>query len=125
MPTKIELEVLQVEEEWLKAHLEVDIQALDGLMHEDYQQIKPNGEVWGKREALASFQGGERYWDEAESDQIEVRIYGQTAIVTGRWKARGVNHGEIFDYAARYVSVWVKASGKWMMVSDQSTEIQE
>ncbi|MCH7663227.1 MAG: nuclear transport factor 2 family protein [Chloroflexi bacterium] len=54
---------------------------------------------------------------------LNINVYGQTAVVVGRWRAKGVNEGVPFDYAARYVSVWVKNAGAWRIVSDQSTEI--
>jgi ketosteroid isomerase-like protein len=74
----------------------------------------------GKEELLASFRSGERGWEEALSDEHDVRIYGDTAVVTGRWRARGANAGQPFDYAARYVSVWVEQDGEGRMVSDHS-----
>ena len=52
-----------------------------------------------------------------------VRVYGNTAVVVGRWRARGENAGRSFDYQARFVSVWVRRDGEWRMVSDQSTPI--
>ncbi len=76
-----------------------------------------------KGQVLASFRSGERYWSKAHSDEHHVSIYGDTAVVIGRWWARGVNAGQPFDYAARYVSVWVRHDGGWRMVSDQSTPI--
>ena len=59
----------------------------------------------------------------AHSDEHDVCVYGNAAVVVGRWRARGVNAGEPFDYAARYVSVWVKSDGGWRMASDQLTPI--
>ena len=116
-------EVLAAEEEWTQAHLKTDAEALDRLMHPDYTIIKPNGEVWDKKKALASYVPGKRDWTEAGSSGHLVRIYGNTAIVIGVWRARGVNNGEAFDYSARYTSLWVKCGGRLMMVSDQSTDI--
>jgi len=52
-----------------------------------------------------------------------VRVYGDVAVVVGRWRARGTNAGRAFDYAARYGAVWVRHEGEWRMVSDQSTPI--
>jgi ketosteroid isomerase-like protein len=64
---------------------------------------------WGKEQALASIRSGERGWEEVHnSDEYDVRIYGDTAVVVGRWRARGANAGQPFDYAAHYVSVWVE-----------------
>jgi ketosteroid isomerase-like protein len=116
-------EVMAAEEAWTMAHLETDIKALDRLMHRDYMIIKPDGSVWDRETALASYVPGKRNWTEAGSSDHIVRIYGNTAVVIGVWKAKGVNNGEAFDYSARYVSVWVKEDNRVQMVSDQSTEI--
>jgi hypothetical protein len=45
-------------------------------------------------------------------------------LVIGRWNARGINNGERFDYAARFLSVYVKRGGEWKMVTEQATEIK-
>jgi ketosteroid isomerase-like protein len=116
-------EVIRAEQEWLRAHLECDVDVLGRLMAEEYSLIGQKGEVLKKEQILATFRAGERHWDRAESDQLEVRVYGEVAVVTGRWTAKGATAGLPFDYAARYVSVWVKRDGRWQMVSDQSTPI--
>ena len=96
---------------------------IDELMADDYQIIQPGGVVQGKAETLASLRSDQRHWEIAESDQHDVRVYGDTAVVIGRWRGRGINHGQPFDYAARYLCVWVKRAGRWQMVADQSTEL--
>lgn len=116
-------EVLAAEEAWTQAHLETDIETLDQLMHRDYTIIKPDGAVWDKKTALASYKPGKRDWTEAGSSDHQVRIYGNNAVVIGVWRAKGVNNGEAFDYSARYTSVGVKEDNRVQMVSDQSTEI--
>jgi ketosteroid isomerase-like protein len=116
-------QVLVAEREWLLAHLHLDIPALERLMDPDYLQIGAGGDVLDKEQVLASFRSGERHWDEAHSDEHHVRVYGNTAVVVGRWQARGENAAQHFDYQARYVSVWVCRDGEWRMVSDQSTPI--
>jgi ketosteroid isomerase-like protein len=116
-------QVLVAEREWLLAHLHLDVPALERLMDPDYLQIGAGGDALDKERVLASFRSGERHWDEAHSDEHHVRIYGNTAVVVGRWRARGENAGRPFDYQARFVSVWVRRDGEWRMVSDQSTPI--
>ena len=116
-------QVLVAEREWLLAHLHLDIPALERLMDSDYLQIDAGGAALGKEQTLASFRSGERHWDEAHSDEHHVRVYGNTAVVVGRWRARGENAARPFDYHARYVSAWVLRAGEWRMVSDQSTPI--
>ena len=122
-PSAAAEEVLRAEREWLSAHLRLDVAALDQLMAPDYVQIDGGGRLVGKEEVLASFRSGGRSWTEAHSDEHTVRVYGDTAMVVGRWRARGTNAGQDFDYAARYVAVWARHDGRWRMVSDQSTPI--
>lgn len=116
-------EVLAVEREWTEAHLQGEVATLERLMAEDYLKIQPNGSVAGKAEVLATYQPELRSWEYAQGDEYEVRLYGETAVVIGRWTARGVNHGQRFDYAARFLSVYVKRDGRWQMVAEQSTDI--
>jgi ketosteroid isomerase-like protein len=115
-------QVLRAEREWVLAHLRLDVRALDRLMAPEYAQIDDRGRVVSKERVLASLGSGGRGWEEARSDEHDVRVYGNTAVV-GRWRARGTNSGRYFDYEARYVSVWVERGGGWRMVSDQATPI--
>ena len=116
-------EVLEAEEKWAQAHLETDVDIISELMHPDYIIVKPDGKIWNRENALASYTPGLRQWYEAKSYDHIVNVYGDTAMVVGIWRATGVNNGEHFDYSARYTSLWVKECGKLRIVSDQSTEI--
>jgi ketosteroid isomerase-like protein len=123
--TEVIAEVIQAEQRWAAAYRTLDLATLDALMADEYTIIQPGGQLVGKVETLVSLASGQRGWDCAESDQHAVRIYGDTAVVIGRWRARGLNHGVTFDYAARYLGVWVKRAGRWQMVADQSTDLTE
>jgi ketosteroid isomerase-like protein len=116
-------EVLIAERAWLEAHLRLDLLTLERLMADEFTQVAANGVLLGKSDALASLASGERKWDLAESDEYRVQIYGSAALVYGRWRAKGVNSGHHFDYAARYVAVWIRRDDRWQLVSDQSTPI--
>lgn len=76
-----------------------------------------------KDQVLASYRSGERQWDSAEVDQLETRVAGDTGIVVGRWRARGTNRGQRFDYAARFLSVWVRTGDGWRNLAYQSVEV--
>lgn len=116
-------EVLAVEYAWTEAHLRGDIKTLEAIMAFDYLKIQSDGSLSDKKTTLASYQPDRRAWDVAHGDEYDVRIYGDTAIVVGRWTARGNNDGQPFDYAARFLSIYVRRDGRWQMVAEQSTEI--
>jgi ketosteroid isomerase-like protein len=117
-------EVLTVERAWTEAHLRGDVQTLESIMAFDYVKIQPDGSLSDKSTTLASYQPDRRNWDVAQGDEYDVRVYGDTALVIGRWSARGNNNGQPFDYAARFLSVYVRREGRWQMVAEQSTEIK-
>ena len=96
---------------------------LERLMADEYTQVGPRGQLLAKGEVLASFRSGQRRWEYADSDQYQVHLYGRVAVVHGRWRAKGTNSGNPFDYVARYVAVWVYRQDRWQIVSDQSTSI--
>ncbi len=117
-------EVLAVEQAWTEAHLRSDIATIEKLMVDDYVRINSDGSVTDKATTLATYQPDVRTWEFTRSDEHDVRIYGDTALVIGRWTARGENNGVRFDYAARFLSVYVQRNGQWQMVAEQSTELR-
>ena len=116
-------EVIAVEKAWVEAHRQLNPDTLASIMSHNYTQISDSGEVLGRADVLPTYQTDQRHWEIAEADQYQVRIYGDTAVVIGRWRGKGVNHGQPFDYQARFMAIYAKESGRWQLVADQSTPI--
>jgi len=117
------LAVAQAERALAEAHLSLDLGVFDQLLHKDYIIIQPGGGAENRAGTLASFRKGTRHWDKASVDQLDIRLFDGTAVVTGRWTASGRNGAASFDYQARFLSVWVREDGRWQNVAYQSTEI--
>jgi hypothetical protein len=61
-----------------------------------------------------------------EVDDIAVRIYGDTAVVTGRSTPKGTNaKGEPIRGQYRFLRVWVKQHSQWQVVGFEGTRIAE
>ena len=120
-----EKQLLNCERELAEAHLNLDLEVFERLLHPDYVVIQPGGVMEGKDETLTSLRAGGRFWEIAHSDDMVVRQYGNTAVVTGHWRGKGVNNGEPYDYSARFLSVWVKEAGVWRNLAAQSTTMDE
>jgi ketosteroid isomerase-like protein len=59
-------------------------------------------------------------------DDVAVRIYGDTAVVTGRSTPKGRNaKGEPIRGQYRFLRVWVKQQGRWQVVAFEGTRIAE
>ena len=124
MSTEAIQAVIDGERQLAAAHLTLDLQIIDELLHPDYVIVQPGGQIESKQDVLASYQTGDRAWYSAQVDDLDVRVYGDTAMVVGHWQASGRNGTEHFDYAARFLSVWVNESGRWQNVGYQATEIE-
>jgi len=117
--------VIAAEQQLAAAHVTLDLDQIDRRLHPDYIIIQPGGRTESKEEVLTSYRSGNRRWDHAHSDQLNVRLYGDTAVVVGRWTAAGQNGEEPFDYSARFLAVWVYTEGRWQNVASQSTTLAE
>lgn len=114
-------QVMTIEGEWTEAQLRGKVETPARLMADDFLKIESDGSVSDRAMTPAKYIPGVRSWEKAQGDEYNVRVYGDTALVIGRWTARGMSHGTRFDYTARFLSVYVKRAGQWQMVAEQST----
>jgi ketosteroid isomerase-like protein len=116
----IEEQIRQVERAWVQAHRDLDLQAIESILDDEYSQLKADGTLIGKQDLLESYASGERYWEIAESNPIRIQIMGETALLFGRWRGKGVNSGEAFDYYAYFLAVYCKRADGWKLAADAS-----
>ena len=120
-----ESEIIHAERLLAKAHQTMDLDVIESLLHNDYIVVQPGGELESKEDILRSFKSGKRYWDKAEVNELEVKIYGPIARVIGIWSASGMNNEEHFNYQARFISIWLREDNKWQNISYSSSEIKD
>ena len=124
LESKLIAEVLEVESLWVAAHRNLDLETLRDILSDDYRQIQSDGTVIGKEELLNSYRSGFRWWEIAISDEYEVRLLGNVALLIGRWRGVGENNGEKFDYSARFLAVYQLEDGEWKLISDVSVPLE-
>jgi len=114
-------EIIETEKRWVEAHQTLNIEDIEDILDIDYKRIE-NNNIVNKAEVLASYQSGQRYWDIAEGSDYTINLHDNFATVVGLWRGKGVNHGEHFDYSARFLAVYVKRSTGWKLYRDESFE---
>ncbi len=113
-----------LEEERNQAILKGDVAALDRMTSDDYTFITLRGELRTKAEILKDFRSGSiKYQSRAISD-LNIRVYGNSVVVTGRAIQKGMENGK--DYSGDYwfTRVYVNQDGRWRTVALQTTLIQ-
>jgi|SRR5215216_280911 len=124
IPTEsTEDEIRRVEMEWGDAFERRDMETLDRLMADDYILTDPLGNVRTKAESLAAIQRNEVLFESTNSDNVNVRINGDTAVVTGRSTFRGRYKGWSMAGQYQYTDVLVKRNGSWQAVGSHITAV--
>lgn len=119
---KVEQELMQLERDWCNASLKNDIAWFTRVFSEDITLISPAGKNT-KTQAIADAKA-EKYTS-CELDQMQVRLYGETAVVTGRTRIAGTDaKGKpITDTESLWTDTFVRRAGGWQCVATQSTPV--
>lgn len=108
--------VAQVEQDWLAALRDDDRAALGRILADDFTDITVHGEVRHKAAAVAHRTAPGT--DQRVHD-LQVRVYGDTAVATGTNTVHSRAQGWSVDVA--FTDVFVRRHGHWQAVSAQET----
>ncbi|HUE83921.1 MAG TPA: nuclear transport factor 2 family protein [Pyrinomonadaceae bacterium] len=115
--------IKQLEEELRVAVLKRDTKAYAQLVADDYLFTTHNAIVRTKAQMLEGYTSGAIKYESLKFDDIKVRVYGDTAVVTGRSTSKGADQGQDFSGVFRYTRVYVKRPSGWQLVATQATRI--
>src|SRR4051812_2867621 len=88
---------------------------------DDYLLILGNATTYTKGEYMRQLTSRELIWETASGQEQRVRIYGDTAVVTGRFSGKGRLNGKPFTTDERFTSIWIiKRNGRWNGVSEHT-----
>jgi len=116
-------EIKKIEQERNEALLKHDTATLDRMTSNDYTFINQRGELRTKAEILRGFKSGSFNYDAREISDLEVRVYGDAAVVTGRARQKGTENSKDYSGENRFTRVYVKENGHWVSVALQVTLI--
>ncbi len=100
-----------------------DIPALSNILSDDLTYTHSNGVFDSKAELLNKLQSGALKYEVFEPEEITVRVYGNTAVLTGIAHGKSWANGTLNTFRLRYTDMYVLAEGSWRMVVWQSTRI--
>ncbi len=110
-------ELGRLEAEWNAAHVRADATALERIFAEDLVVVVPGMRVMTKADSLGMFTSGRMKFERYETSETEIRIYADTAIVTGRLRRARVITGVSAEDDWRFTKVYLRRDGRWQVVS--------
>ena len=124
-PARDERELTQLVKELKEAVVKADVAVLERVLHGDYVHHGPRGMVENRAQYLENRKARRVDFESLVPDEIKVRVYGDTAIVTGRSTAKGKDQYGKMDEQRRWTHVLVRRDGRWQFVHYQGTPISQ
>ncbi len=97
--------------------------SLEKILDEKIQYIHSNGWVQNKREVIEDMRTGKLVYRKVTIKEVSVRLYAETAILTGLGTFEGINGGTPFLLDLRYTEVYVRSMKRWILVSRHSNRM--
>jgi ketosteroid isomerase-like protein len=117
-----ENEIRRIGEQWVDALIRGDIAALYGFMDENcIFTYALEGE--DKTQFLSEIQSGDLRVDSLKRDNVEIRIYGSTGVLTGLDAADWLYKGRRIKAHYKTMHVYAERDGNWRIVAIQASPI--
>jgi ketosteroid isomerase-like protein len=116
-------DIERLEQRRIQAILDVDMPTLYSLYADDFFYNRAGGDSLTRAEYLPMYKSGKLKVNKSSSGGREVRIYGDTAVVTGIVHVDATISGENRNLHLRYLNVWIKRGDGWKLVARQATNL--
>jgi len=116
-------ELSTFEREFTQAVAANDAAAIERLVADDWVIVDADGTVIDRSRFISAIESGALTHESMESTDLEVRVHGDTAVVTGITTSKGQYLGEGFTTRERATDVLVRLDGRWLCVFSQLTRV--
>jgi ketosteroid isomerase-like protein len=116
--TSVEEIIRKLDSERIQAQIHADPTALDRIYAADFIGVGPSGIVRTKAQVISDFTSGDLKFQSITTDEVQVRVYENTAVETGLSTMVGEDKGKAVPRDTRFTRVWVKQQGRWRLVAN-------
>jgi ketosteroid isomerase-like protein len=117
-------QLIDLEKRSATALVNGDFQALGSIFAEEWVVVGPDGRVLTRQQIFTQLKNGELKFTSFELGEMDVRIFGDTAIVIGRGSPHGEANGEKFEQNEVFSDTFIRVGGKWRCILSHSSETQ-
>src|SRR4030088_1832309 len=114
----VEQVIRKLDNERIQAQIHADAMALDRIYADDFIGVGPSGRVRTKPQVISDFTSGDLKFQSITTDEVQVHVYGNTAVQTGLSTMVGQDKGKAVPRDTRFTRVWVKQQGRWRLAAN-------
>lgn len=120
-----ESEALNMTQEWASLVSQANVAGLEKLLNDNYMHIHGTSLVETKTQFLEAFRNGSRKYDPIKIEEIHARVFGNSAVVTGKFILKAFVRGKTIEGVNRFGLVLAKTVNGMQVVSFQATAIPQ
>lgn len=117
----VEATITALEQQWVAAIVAKDTATIDRLLAADFVGTT-NDRRYVKQQALDDVREGTH--ELLRLDDVQVRVYGNTAIADTDQTEKSQHDGVDFSGSYLFTDVWVKQGGEWKAVASHGSRIR-
>ncbi len=118
-----ESKIIALERAKLHSSEAKDLGTLDTLLDNAFVYVDAEGKLLNKPQVMAYFLTVSML--QFATETMAVRLHGDTAIVTGQYRMKGVERGKPFVQRNRFVDTWLHKDGQWVAIASLSTPVAD
>ena len=108
-----------------QAQVKSDRSALERLLADDYRLQNSSGAVQDKTSFIADQIAPGYRLDPFKIEQPVEKVMGDVALLGGVATVTGLSEGQPYKVRLRFVDVWHKRGGRWVVVFSQATRVPQ
>jgi ketosteroid isomerase-like protein len=120
---EIEQHVRQLNDDWVKAMVRSDGPTLDRIMADDFFFTYPL-EGDDKTQFISDVTSGNLKIQHISREQVSVRVFGNTAVLTARDSATWLYNGRELAGQYKIIGVFTERQGVWQLCAIQACPMQ-
>ena len=113
--------VAALDAQFQKAVKENDVKTMASILADDFVVVEGDGKRWTKTDLLESAKNGSTHCVRQEDTDRSVQIWGDTAVVTAKLWAKGIEDGKHVNYVEWFSDTYVRAPSGWSYVFGQAS----
>jgi len=126
-PSRVEAELMQIERDIGEANINRDKAFFERVEADEFIFTDSSGGITTKTEDVGSLDkpAGETKLISYVPDEMKVRVYGRTAVVTGRVTSTYRRQDKEIVSRTRFTDLFVRRDGRWQLVAGHSSQIRQ
>jgi ketosteroid isomerase-like protein len=112
-----------IEDQWDAASVKGDVATLSHIFHDSFISTNTEGLVHTKAEMLNEIKSGQVKYESSKVEDLKIYVYGNAAIVNGKWSGKVIEQGKPVESAERFTDMFIKQNGQWRCVAAHASPI--